>query len=184
MRSIAKYLFDRSVGHLIGNALVYFFDDPMFSTTKYNDQIIAYLNKDIDDSFRQCSQEALDLIEETNPIMGRVVSKNLKIILGQRPKSKQWLAKYFLNKDMCTINWNGIEERSHSARIQILAGVIVHEAYHGECYKLFGWKAYNLKPCERICRNRESRILNQFILLNSDDDISELSDRINYLEAI
>ncbi|HKL22459.1 MAG TPA: hypothetical protein VJ904_11685, partial [Tichowtungia sp.] len=83
-----------------------------------------------------------------------------------------------------TLYWNHLKTYNDSTRVRIMAGAIVHEAYHGKCYGVFGLNAYLAKKrMERICRNREVRFLNQISNIPDSEIHDDLCVRINMLNA-
>ena len=183
IKSIKMLFYDIGMGRVLCSLLVDSIKSALFIRTIQNELTIAYLRAELDESFSKCVVSALDLIEEFNPAMSRVVTKNLRYIVGERA-SRQWLAKYHRNLHGCVVNWDEMENYNVAVRDQIMAGVIVHEAYHGECYRIYGCKAYDIEPIEKICRRREMRMLNHFIHPCSQKKHTELKRRIRMLKVL
>ncbi len=178
IKATGRYLLDQSLGRFVCSGLKSCLRDPEFSKTVHNGITIYCANKDVDDSFIKCVISALSMIGEISPKLTGVVSRNLEHIIGDRPSHDNWLAQFQRQLKGCRINWNQFDPYTPSIKNRIMAAAIVHEAYHGECYRVYGHNAYDQAPFERICRQREIRVLQHFISMGDESMTNELSNRI------
>ena len=141
---------------------------------------IVGLDKEGFEEFCSCVRDALKIIKTERPIEYRIVARNLTHIVLQSGNS-QFLAQYM--HSCCLVLWNNWTVYSHAIRSQMMAAAITHEAYRGECYKLFGLKAYESNYNEIKCREREIRLLLHFRKNSEDLHIEEYDNRISVLRS-
>lgn len=180
LKMVNHFVYVQMVERLLSNGSLPAFYGPEVACLGDKKISIWYDTTEIKGCLCQVVQDALLLIDKASPIMREVVQKNLNYICTLN-KGGRFLAVFVLSTQSSLLYWKGIAAYSISARPLMLAAVLIHEAYHGECYKVFGFRAYDRRNIERICRRREVRFLRRIIknnLLCQD----ELNKRINYLE--
>jgi len=158
-------------------------DADEFAIFEYDKTSIWHPKQADFNDFSECTTRALELIENHCPHSYAVVSQQLKYIIGQ-PKDKKAMAKYNRAMRSSILYWKNLKKYDESTRINFMAGALIHEAYHGKCYDVFGLKAYfENKRMEQICRNREVRFL-KYIRGSSEAYADEsMNDRIEMLST-
>ena len=177
-----NYLFDVGPAYLLCACLKSCINGTYPAATHKETTIVNMAHKS-DESFINCAILALDLIHDVSPSLDRIVSRNLKYIIGDAPKSKKWAGKYHRRLEGCFVNWGELIKGERVAQNQLLAAIIIHEAYHGECYRIYGVRAYDSRPFEEICRRREIRFLRHFMRTNDTSMNIWLKNRIEGLET-
>ena len=155
----------------------------LFSLINYGKIIICHPKQREFGGFNECSLLALQLIEISHPRLYSVISEELDYIVGQSDKQNV-LASYNRAMRMSSIYWKNMKQYRKPTQIKFMAGALIHEAYHGKCYRIFGDKVYfSTKKVERVCRNREIRFLKK-ISTNSDLNADEaINIRIEMLSS-
>lgn len=134
------------------------------------------------DAFSFSIYEALRILKSEFSVEYRIVARNIQNIL-YNPRDVEYMAMYL--QKCCYIPWENWRKYETPIRNKLLAAAIVHEAYHGECHKQFGMLAYcKNSHYEQKCRDREIRVLTQFMRNSGEDDFVIYNERIATLTSL
>ena len=146
--------------------------------SQYSDISIIGLKSNKFDEFSSCVRDALDLLKKERNIEYQFIKANLMHIV-YKPGMNKSLATY--SHSCCFIQWDKWSKYNRSIRIQIMASIITHEAYHGECFRRFGCGTLGDVKCERMCRKREIRLLQYFKEQSRGMSTTVYDERISFL---
>lgn len=142
--------------------------------------VIYGMKKTALDEFGGAVGEALKILDGSFPKYREIVSKSLCSIVLQTRKGTG-LTTYV--HPCCFVRWNAIRAFGQQMQSQILATLIVHEAYRATCYGQVGFKAYRDQDIENECVLRDIRMLKVFAENASEPYRQEFYRIINSLQS-
>ena len=113
-----------------------------------------------DSEFMKRTREALELIEEKDPRRFKRVQKEIHYIINVELTSG---GQYMRAAKCCFVDFGRFRFTSQPEwYLYLYAGLIVHEATHGELYsKGFSYTTANRERIERICHAEQARFLSR-----------------------